>query len=94
MTRHIVQLGMPHQFAKFDIFAKTKVDFNMKVWNGKHPYEENVTEHICKPGTKVRVWMVSRFEDIGITDNLINPRGYDCRGVKNEELYDWEITRQ
>jgi len=38
-----------------------------------------ISTHICKAGTTVRVWMVSRFGDCGITDNLGNDaRGYDA----------------
>ena len=77
----------------FEIYARIKKDCEMNVWNGKHPVEENTTSHICKAGTKVRVWMVSRFGDIGITDNLDNPTGYDNRGVAAEDMYDWEIIK-
>ena len=63
------------------VTATTRKDFEMDVWNGTHPVERNTTTHVCKAGTRVRIWMVSRFGDAGITDNLINPHGYDCRGV-------------
>lgn len=81
-------------FSKFEIFAKTKKDFNMRVWNGHHPPEKNTSEHICPTGTKVRIWMVSRMGDIGITDNMVDPKGYDCRGVDNADLEDWEFIRK
>ena len=57
----------------------------MNVWNQKYPYEENITKHIAKSGTKVLIWMISRFGDIGVTDNLINPNGYDTRGLDCEK---------
>lgn len=79
-------------WSKFDIYAYTKKDFKMSVWNG-HGAKPEYTEHICPAGTKVRIWMVSRMGDIGITDNLDSPKGYDCRGVDNEDLYDWEVVR-
>jgi hypothetical protein len=31
--------------------------------------------------------------DIGITDNLTDPHGYDCRGVEEFELTNWEFLR-
>lgn len=65
----------------FKIYATTTKDLEMSVWNGKHPVEENTTRHICKAGTRVRVWMVSRFGDVGVTDNLVNPNGYNVRGL-------------
>lgn len=77
----------------FHIFAKTNKEFIMNVWNGNHPVDENSSEHICPINTKVRIWMVSRFCDVGITDNIINPKSYDCRGVECEDLYDYEIIR-
>lgn len=75
----------------FEVYAKIKRDFVMNVWNGKHPSSENYQQHICKAGSLVRIWMVSSQGDIGITDNLVNPNGYRCRGVCVEELYDWEF---
>lgn len=77
----------------FTIYAKIKKDVKMSVWNGKHPVENNTEDHTCKADTKVLIWMVSRFGDIGITDNLKNPKGYDSRGIANRDLYDWEIYK-
>jgi hypothetical protein len=65
----------------YEIYATTTKDFTMSVWNGRHPVDENSTTYICPSGTRVRVWMVSRFGDAGITDNLVNPHGYNVRGV-------------
>lgn len=76
-------------FEKF-ITAKVKQDVTMHVWNGKHPVDGNMSEHVCKAGTVVRVWMVSRFGDVGITDNFENARGYDLR-VEPEMLEDLQI---
>ncbi len=65
----------------------------MSVWNGIHPVEENTAKHICKAGTKVRVWMVSRFGDVGVTDNLETPKGYDVRGLNADvDLIDYEFV--
>jgi hypothetical protein len=74
------------------ITARTKKDFQMSVWNQVHPVEKNTKVHVCKAGTRVRIWMVSRFGDVGITDNLENPHGYDCRGVDpDKDLEDIRI---
>ncbi len=75
----------------YEIYAKTTKDLEMSVWNGKHPVEENTSKHICKADTKVRVWMVSRFGDVGITDNLDNPKGYDIRVDADTDLKDYEF---
>jgi len=81
----------------FKIYADTTKDLEMNVWNGKHPVEENSTSHICKKGTKVLVWMVSRFGDVGVTDNLIDANGYHVRGLdpdKDLENYEFQETKQ
>lgn len=44
-------------------------------------------------GTKVRVWMISRLGDVGITDNLINPIGYDAR-IDISNLNNFEIVKK
>lgn len=76
----------------YNIYAKTVKDIEMNVWNGKHPVEPNCIKHICKAGTRVRVWMVSRFGDVGITDNIENPKGYDVRGLDADlDLVDYEF---
>jgi len=80
---------------RFKIYATTKKDFVMNVWNGKHPSDDknNWQKHPCKKGTKVLIWMVSRFEDVGITDNLVNPIGYDLRGVSCHDLKNFEFEK-
>ena len=76
----------------YEIYAKTTKDVEMRVWGGLHPPEQNTSNHICKAGTKVRVWMVSRFGDVGVTDNLETPKGYDARGLDADvDLTDYEF---
>lgn len=76
----------------YEIFAKATKDVKMNVWNGRHPFEENCIEHVCKTGTRVRVWMISRFGDVGITDNMDNSKGYDARGLDpDRDLTDYEF---
>ena len=80
-------------FSKFRITAVTTEDHKMNVWNGTHPVEGNSVEHICQAGTKVLVWMVSRFGDVGITDNLVDAHGYDVR-IDPSKLVYWQVTRE
>ena len=76
----------------YEIYAKTTKDVEMTVWNGNHPFEKNTTKHICKSGTRVRVWMVSTFGDVGVTDNLETPKGYEARGLDADaDLTDYEF---
>ena len=39
----------------------------------------DAVSRIIPAGTRVRIWMVSRFGDVGITDNLTSAIGYDAR---------------
>lgn len=48
-------------------------------WNGVHPVEENTTEGVWPVGTVLKIVMVSRFDDCGLTDDLTAKRGYQCR---------------
>lgn len=81
----------------FEIYAKTTKDLEMSVWNGKNEpsVEANCENHICKKGTRVRVWMVSRHGDVGVTDNLVNPNGYHVRGLNADtDLIDYEFIKK
>lgn len=64
----------------FEIHAITTIEYDIK--GKKYP-----------PGTKVRVWAVSRMGDIGVTANLKNPCGYDLRTEDIKNFKDWEIKR-
>ena len=48
------------------------------VWHG-HDADPEYTDRIISAGTRVRIIMASRFGDLGITDDLNAPRGYDGR---------------
>ena len=80
----------------YSFYATTTKDIEMRVWNGNHhpSVEANCTEHICKAGTKVLIWMVSRMGDVGITDNLIDATGYGSRVEADEYLTDLEIIEK
>lgn len=64
---------------------KLVTDVQFSKWNGRHPVDENSQKGVWPAGTKVRVVMVSRFGDCGITDNLQAERGYHAR-VLPEQL--------
>lgn len=76
----------------YRVTAKTKKDCLMYVWNQMHPVSENTRIHKCSKDSEVLVWMISSHGDVGITDNLENPTGYNCR-VVIDDLYDWRIER-
>ena len=76
----------------FEILAKINKDVEMLVWNGNHPYDANINKHMCKSGSDVIIWMVSRFGHLGITDNLTNPTGSNSI-VEIDDLYEFEVKR-
>ncbi len=79
------------EWKEMKVYAKTTKEVVMQVWNGKHPVDENTSNHNCKAGTKVLVWMVSRMGDVGITDNLVDARGYSARVDPDKYLTDYEF---
>lgn len=83
-----------HTWFNYEVYATTTKELEMCVWNGTHPVEKNTTRHLCPAGSRVRVWMVSRFGDAGVTDNLTNPKGYDIRGLDaDKDLKDYEFKK-
>jgi hypothetical protein len=68
-----------------NVTAELTEDVEMRVWNRRHGAEYVETKHIASKGTRVLIWMNSRFGDFGITDNTKNPClddgpcGYDAR---------------
>lgn len=80
-------------FGTFEILAVVNKDTTMNVWNGTHPVEENTTTHICKKDSIVKVWMISRMGDVGITDNIIDANGYAVR-ISIDDLSNFKITKK
>lgn len=74
----------------YTFYAKTTKDIEMSVWNG-HNAKPEYSDHVCKAGTKVLIWMVSRMGDVGITDNLKDALGYSARVEADEYLTDLEL---
>lgn len=48
-------------------------------WNGRHPVEENTQEVVVAPGATLKIVMVSRLGDMGLTDDLSVQHGYGAR---------------
>lgn len=73
-------------------FARVKDRTNMRHFtgHGKNNKPKFAVRSI-PTGTKVRIVMVSRFGDVGITEKLDDQVGYGAR-VNLEELYDFRET--
>lgn len=72
---------VPHQRETWPfIFATVKRDVEAHeyqgYWNSGSPVMKT---HIIYKGTVVRIVMVSRFGDVGITDDLDKQYGYEAR---------------
>lgn len=74
------------------VYANLVEDTQMREWNGKHPVDQNTTEHIAPAGAPVLVTMASRFGDVGIRDrNLVPPSdGYTAR-LDPSKLTNWRM---
>ena len=52
----------------------------MSHYTGKHLGNEPVMDECeCRAGTRVRIVMVSRLGDVGVTERLGDENGYGCR---------------
>ena len=65
--------------------CRLKQSVTARIWNQIHPVKDNIREEIWDTGTLVKVVMVSRFGDCGITTELNVERGYHAR-VMPEQL--------
>ncbi len=60
-------------------YVTTTTNLPMRRWNGTHPVEENSKTDIIPKGSTLKVVMVSRLGDFGVTDNLEAEHGYGLR---------------
>ena len=64
-------------------------------WNGSHPPEQNMTDVVVQPGATLKIVMVSRLGDVGLTDDLDAENGYHLRvNPEDGEIGDirWDRT--
>lgn len=64
-------------------FVTTTEPLPLRRWNGNHPYDENTTTSTVPAGATLKIVMVSRMGDVGLTDDLTANNGYCLR-------LDWE----
>lgn len=57
----------------------TKEPMTLHIWNQRRPGEPEYTDKPLPVGTRVKIVMVSRFSDVGITDDLNAENGYHLR---------------
>lgn len=60
-------------------YMTTKVPMTLKIWNQRRHGEPKFTDKPLSVGTRVKIVMVSRFGDVGITDDLTAENGCHLR---------------
>ena len=66
-------------------YCTTALPLEMHKWNGIHPVEQNVTLVTIPADTPLKIVMVSRFGDIGLTDDLQAEYGYHVRVMPEDD---------
>jgi len=73
--------GVPYE-SKNDLpthaYCTTTEPVTMRVWHG-HGSKPEFTEHTVPAGTTLKIVMISRLGDFGLTDELSTVHGYDVR---------------
>jgi len=60
-------------------YVTTTAPLTLTRWNGRHPVEQNETKVEIPVGSTLKIVMVSRFNDCGLTDDLSAINGYGLR---------------
>lgn len=92
-NNYFIDPEMRRVWFTLDIFATLNSDMVMKIWNGTHPYEDNITEHFCPKDTVIKVVMISRLGDLGITCDHNRDFGYDLR-ISIDDLTNWIFKKK
>ena len=66
-------------FEPYSAYCTTTKPLILRVWQKRHPVEENTIEREIAPGTTLKIVMVSRLGDFGVTDDLDAKHGYHLR---------------
>ncbi len=83
------------RFGDTHAYVTTISPLPMEHWNGIHPVEENTTKTTIAPGSTLKIVMVSRFGDCGLTDDLDALNGYGLRlDFEDAAMTDIRKTRE
>ena len=67
------------EFKDTHAYVTSTAPIQLKRWNGRHPYESNMKTVTVPAGRTLKIVMISRFEDFGLTDDLSADNGYEVR---------------
>lgn len=83
------------QYKPTNAFVTAFKPMQMSHWNGQHPPEKNTTYTPVNPGDTLRIVMVSRFGDCGLTTDLTATHGYGLRvDFENPAIGDIRWTQE
>lgn len=86
MSNPLIARWIPHKPETWAFrYMTTKEPLTLRRWNQKHPVEKNEMVVVLPIGSRVKIVMVSRFGDVGLTDDLSAEHGYHVR-VSFEDL--------
>lgn len=94
LTGHALEHGwLPHRPETWKYhFASLRKPVEMwhykSQWVGNEPKFDKI---MCDAGTRVRIVMVSRFGDVGVTEDLTRENGYGAR-LPLDDLCDFSAT--
>jgi hypothetical protein len=76
-------------------YVTTTQEIELKKWNGTHPVEKNSILVKIPSGSTLKIVMISRFGDVGLTDNLNAVNGYHTRvPVDDDSITDIRFERE
>ena len=70
-------------------YCTTTKLLQMRRWNKQHPVDQNTTIYDVPSGTTLKIVMISRLGDVGLTDQLDAVCGYGLRVmIDSDEIKD------
>lgn len=76
-------------------FCTSAEEVTLHKWNQRHPVKDNTADVKVPAGTILKIVMISRFGDIGLTDDLEATHGYHLRvEPDSESIKDIRWVRQ
>jgi len=91
LIRELYELKAQHKLTH--AYVTTARELPMRKWNGRHPVDENTKVETIPAGATLKIVMVSRLGDCGLTDDLTAEHGYGLR-LKWEDAAMTNIRRE
>ena len=80
---------------QYHAYCTVRKPLVLKKWNKVYPVDENMTYQQVNPGTTLKIVMVSRLGDFGVTDDLEASHGYHLRlDWDTDSVSGFRLTRE